>query len=207
MTSWPELPYATWADTLDTAPHGAADPGQGARRAVAQGTGVGARRALRVGARHHHRPGAVAVGPVRGRGRLPRARRHRADVRRRRRRRRAARPADRRVLERVRRRAALGRRRHRALADAAGGPRSDPVPRRHDAPHLRRRGGDAVLAGAGTSSSRCSRSTAPRSRARCRASSSSGGVPTSRSPGSRVSRARRLPAPACSTARPTTTSR
>ena len=48
--------------------------------------------------------------------------------------------------------------------DAAGGARPDPVPRRHDAPHVRRRGGGAVLAGAGDVSSRCSRSTAPRSR-------------------------------------------
>ena len=51
------------------APHGAADPRQGARGAVAQGTGVGAHHAVRVGARAHHRPGAVERRAVRGRGR------------------------------------------------------------------------------------------------------------------------------------------
>ena len=77
----------------------------------------------------------------------------------------------------------------------------DPIPFPDDTTHASYDPAAAtrLLARADRSSSRCSRRTAPRTRARCRGCSSSGGAPTSRSPASRASRARRRPGPDCST--------
>ena len=170
------------------APHGVADPRQGARRAVAQGTRVGPR-PLYVSARGITTgPVPSPGGPVRGRGRPARPRGRRAHRR-----------GD---AERVSCAAGPspssgassstrcdGGHRHRALARAAGGARPHSVPRRHEASRLRRRGRERGSGVCSPSSSRCSRRTGPRTRGRCRGCSSSGGAPTSPSPASPVSRA------------------
>ena len=192
MTVWPELPYAAWSDTLDTL-HMVLQILGKVRVALSPKEPEWAHITLYVSARgHHHRAGAVAVGLLEVEVDFLD---HEVVVRT------SAGEAGRRRRCATVRSPSSGASSSRALRavgidaelspTAAGGARPDPVPRRHDAPHLRRRGGHAVLAGADDRSSRCSRSTAPRSRARCRASSSSGGVPTSPSRASRASRARR----------------